>query len=199
MTAAPARQRSTAEARRAVVLARAVTVFARNGYHATPVTEVAAAASISPAYVFRLFNDKLGLFVAALDHCYRRVLQALADGADSAAGGEPDEILSAMGGAYAGLIADRDLLMLQVHALSAADVPEIGEAVRRGYQLVVTFAEERSGGSPEAVQRFIAYGQLCHLIVAAGLGRVPDRWATTLTDGMRHPDSDSGSEPATTA
>ena len=29
------------------------------------------------------------------------------------------------------LIADNDLLKLQVHALSAADVPEIGEAVRR--------------------------------------------------------------------
>jgi AcrR family transcriptional regulator len=191
MTTTGAGSRSTAEARRATVLARAITVFARTGYHATPVAEVAEAADISTAYVFRLFDGKLGLFVSALDHCYTRVMWALADGADStAADATPTEILDAMGGAYAALISDRDLLMLQVHALSAADVPEIGQAVRRGYERVVTFAEERSGATPAEVQRFIAYGQLCHLIVAAGLGGVDARWAETLTAGIRHPTQD---------
>ncbi len=180
--------RSTAEARRATVLKRAITVFARNGYHATPVADVAEAADISTAYVFRLFEGKLGLFVAALDHCYTRVMWALAEGADGAgADAAPDDVLYAMGGAYAALIADRDLLMLQVHALSAADVPEIGQAVRRGYERVVSYAQERSGGDPAAVQRFIAYGQLCHLIVAADLGTVGAGWAETLTAGIRHP------------
>jgi len=192
MTTTGAGSRSTAEARRATVLARAITVFARTGYHATPVAEVAEAADISTAYVFRLFDGKLGLFVSALDHCYARVMWALADGADSAAdGATPEEILDAMGGAYAALIADRDLLMLQVHALSAADVTEIGQAVRRGYERVVTYATERSGATPAQVQRFIAYGQLCHLIVAAGLGGVDARWAETLTAGIRHPDQDT--------
>jgi len=37
------------------------------------------------------------------------------------------------------------------------------------------------------VQRFIAFGQLCHLIVTAGLEDVPDAWAATLTRGIRHP------------
>jgi AcrR family transcriptional regulator len=183
-----ARSRSTAEARRATVLRRAITVFARTGYHATPVAEVAEAADISTAYVFRLFDGKLGLFVAALEHCYERVEWALADGADTAgADAGPDRILDAMGGAYAALIADRDLLMLQVHALSAAEVPEIGAAVRRGYERVVAFATRRSGAAPAAVQRFIAYGQLCHLIVAAGLADATGPWADTLTAGIRHP------------
>jgi AcrR family transcriptional regulator len=199
MTTTGSAPRSTAEARRATVLSRAITVFARNGYHATPVADVAGAADISTAYVFRLFDGKLGLFVAALDHCYTRVLWALTDGADSAAGdASPEEILDAMGGAYAALIADRDLLMLQVHALSAADVPEIGEAVRRGHERVVTFAQERSGAAPAQVQRFIAYGQLCHLIVAADLGRVDARWADTLTAGMRHPHRNASGGAATT-
>jgi len=188
MTTTSARSRSTAEARRATVLTRAITVFARNGYHATPVADVAEAADISTAYVFRLFDGKLGLFVSALEHCYARVMWALADGADSTANdATPEDVLDAMGGAYAALIADRDLLMLQVHALSAADVPEIGEAVRRGYERVVTYATERSGATPAQVQRFVAYGQLCHLIVAAGLGAVDARWADTLTAGIRHP------------
>ncbi len=193
MTTTGTGSRSTAEARRATILARAITVFARNGYHATPVADVAAAADISTAYVFRLFDGKLGLFVAALEHCYARVEWALADGADGAgADASPEEVLHVMGGAYAALIADRDLLMLQVHALSAAEVPEIGAAVRRGHARVVTFVQRRSGAAPAQVQRFFAYGQLCHLIVAAGLGTAePDgsdgRWVETLTAGIRHP------------
>ena len=42
------------------------------------------------------------------------------------------------------LIGDRSLLMLQVHAQSAADVPEIREALRRGYADVVDFAKQQA-------------------------------------------------------
>jgi AcrR family transcriptional regulator len=178
--------RSTAEARRSTVIARAVTVFGRAGYHATPVTEVAEAAGISQAYVFRLFDGKLGLFVAALEHCFARIVEALAEGADRVPGGSPEEILAAMGEAYADLIADRDLLMLQVHAQSAAAVPEIREALRRGYASVVDFAQQRSRAGDPQVQEFMAFGQLCHLIVTADLDSVEAPWARALTAGMRH-------------
>lgn len=178
--------RSTADARRASIVAHAVPVFARTGYHATPVTEVAAAAGISQAYVFRLFAGKLGLFVAALDAAYARIAQGLAEAADAAADASPAQVLRAMGDAYAHLIADRDLLMLQVHAQSAADVPEIKEALRRGYAALVTLARERSGAGDDEVQRFIAYGQLCHLIVTAELDELAAPWARVLTNGMRH-------------
>jgi hypothetical protein len=91
-----------------------------------------------------------------------------------------------MSEAYAELIADKDLIMLQVHAQSAADVPEIKDAVRRGLELVVNYVRERSGAKPSQVQEFLAYGQLCHLIVTADLTSVDARWARTLTTGMRH-------------
>lgn len=187
MTITQPAPRSTADARRAVVISKAISVFARTGYYATPVTEVAEAAKISPAYVFRLFDGKLALFVAALDECFERVLTALAEGADSRPGAEPEEMLEAMGDAYAELIADRDLLMLQVHALSAGDVPEIRAAVQSGLARVVTYVSERTGASAAAVQRFLAYGQLCHLIVAADLVEATPAWARTLTAGMAHP------------
>ena len=173
----------------------ALTVFARSGYWSTPVTEVAAAAGISPAYVFRLFDSKLGLFTAALDLCFTRIAEALDAAADTAAeqaratGSDlpPEAVLAQLGDAYAHLIADRDLLMLQVHALSAVDVPEIADAVRRGCERVVLLVQDRTGAPPAAVQQFMAYGQLCHLIVAAGLEPVQAPWARTLTDGMAHP------------
>jgi len=180
--------RSTADARRATVVAEAVSVFARTGYYATPVTDVAEAAGISPAYVFRLFKSKLELFVAALEHCFARVVEALEEGASAAEVDDPHDVLAAMGDAYARLIADRDVLMLQVHALSAGDVPEIAEAVREGCARVVTLVKARSGAPDQAVQQFMAYGQLCHLIVAAGLDGLPQSWARTVTEGMAHPD-----------
>ncbi len=109
---------STAEARRPIVTAAALRTFARGGYHGTTVADVAREAKISPAYVFKLFPSKETLFVAALELCFdRRSSDALAlrsgRRARPVAGGGAD----AMGEAYADLIADRSLLMLQVHAL----------------------------------------------------------------------------------
>ena len=46
------------------------------------------------------------------------------------------------------------------------------------------------------MQQFVAYGRLCHLIVATGLAGLTDddsaqpRWASVLTKGMAHPDVD---------
>jgi AcrR family transcriptional regulator len=177
--------RSTAEARRAVLLDRAVSVFARNGYHATPVTAVAAAAGISEAYALRLFSGKLGLFVAAVELCYERILATLEAAAEAAPDQDPEPLLEDLGDAYAELIADRDLLLLQVHAQSVSDIPEVGAVVRAGYGRLVTFLRS-IGALDREIQRFIAYGQLCHLIVTAGLDDVEESWARALTDNMFH-------------
>jgi AcrR family transcriptional regulator len=177
---------STADDRREAVIASAIAVFSRSGYLGTPIAAVAADADISPAYVFKLFPGKESLFVAALDRCFELVEQALDRGTRSIADGSPDEILDAMGLAYAELIADRSLLMLQVHGQSASDVPEIREALRRGIARVTRFATVRSGADAAAVQRFIAYGQLCHLVVTLDLEAVPDTWAASITRGIRH-------------
>ena len=179
--------RSTAEAQRARAKARALRVFARRGDHPPPRGAGATGAGLTPPYVFRLFDGKLGLFVAALDHCYSLVARALHEGAEQAADTSPAGVLHAMGGAYAQLIADRDLLMLQVHAQSSCDVPEIRDAVRRGLALVTQTATDLSGADPDAVQRFLAYGQLCHLIVTTDLHDLPHAWASTVTHGIRHP------------
>ncbi|MDT0305204.1 TetR/AcrR family transcriptional regulator [Streptomonospora wellingtoniae] len=179
--------RSTAEARREKAVACAVPVFAKMGYHATPVADVAAAAGISQAYVFRLFDGKLGLFVAAVDRCHRLIEDALRLGAEKASGDSPAEVLEAMGDAYAELIADRSVLMMLVHAQSVADIPEVRAAVQRGYASAVSLAHRLSGARGEQVQHFIAMGQLCHLIAALDLDSVDATWARTLTRGMYHP------------
>ena len=177
---------STSEARREVVIQAAMTVFASNGYLGTPVVDVAKKARISPAYVFKLFPSKQELFVAALERCFEVILAALAKGADESVDQAADSLLYAMGGAYAALIADRKLLLLQIHAQSAAGVPEIGKAFRRGLASIVSYVKARSNASDELVQRFMAYGQLCHLITTTGLDADKSSWARILTAGLRH-------------
>ena len=178
---------STSEARRDAVVDAAIAEFARTGYHGTPISTVATRAGISQAYVFKLFPGKITLFVAALDRCFELVEQALSAGAARVDGTDPEQILHAMGGAYAELIADNSLLMLQVHAQSAADIPEIADALRRGFARVTRFAKARSGADDGEVQRFIAYGQLCHLITTLDIDGGDGDWATILNLGIRHP------------
>jgi AcrR family transcriptional regulator len=177
--------RSTADARRSDVVACALTVFARRGFHGTPVTAVADAAGISQAYVFRLFPTKTALFVAALDHGYALLRAELTAAASRVGDGSPTQVLEAMGDAYAGLVHERDLLMLQVHAQSASDVPEVRAAVRRGCGSVVEHARTLAAGDDDGVRRFLALGQLYHLVVAADLGGVEEDWARVLTPADR--------------
>lgn len=180
---------STAEQRRAIVVSSAVTAFARGGLRSTTIAEVAAEAGISPAYVSKLFTSKEKLFVAAYGECTERVLAALDNGAAQAAGSAPDDLLHAMGGAYATLVADRDLLMLQVHAQAATEQPAVADAVRAGIARVTDFVRHRSGADDRSVQQFIAFGQLCHLLTTIDAFEVDDPWALALTAGIRHVDT----------
>jgi AcrR family transcriptional regulator len=177
---------STADERRRTVVDSAIEVFARSGYQGTPVAAVAEHAGISTAYVFKLYPGKEALFIAAVERCIARVVDALRIGADASGSEDPRVVLDAMGEAYARLIVDRSLLMLQVHAMSASDVPAIADALRTGIERVTAFAGERSGAPAADLQRFIAYGQLCHLIVATGLTAEDGPWASAITAGIRH-------------
>ena len=111
------RSLSTSDERRITVIESAIAVFAKSGYLGTPIAAVAKHAKISTAYVFKLFPRKEELFVAALERAFELVQTALSDGVVKSADRTPEGILYSMGGAYAALIANRDLLMIQVHAM----------------------------------------------------------------------------------
>ena len=177
---------SDADTRRESIIEAALAVFAQSGYGSTPVAAVATKAGISQAYVFKLYPTKEVLFVAALERAYEIILETMAAAADRATDRSPDGILEEMGEAYAHLIADKDILMIQVHAQSAADIPAVKAVVRRGLAKFVRLAKTRSGASDAAVQSFVAFGQLCHLIVTTDLTELDDDWAQTLWKGMSH-------------
>ncbi|MDO3702699.1 TetR/AcrR family transcriptional regulator [Micromonospora sp. C28SCA-DRY-2] len=178
---------STAEDRRQEVLSTAIGAFAARGYFGTTTVEVAKAAGISQAYLYRLFPDKESLFAAVVERTFDLFRESLAEGAAAATGSSPEAVLSAMGGAYAQLIRDQDLLLVQMHAQCAAvSVPEVRKAVRHGYSRVVEYARSVSGASDEQLQEFIAMGALCNVVVTMGADDVDAPWARTLSSGLRH-------------
>ncbi|GAA1896697.1 TetR/AcrR family transcriptional regulator [Williamsia serinedens] len=181
---AATRTLSTAEERSDALVRAAVRVFAGAGFHATPTTAVAAEAGISTAYAFKLFPTKVDLFVAAVDACYDRIVDTLRGAVGPDVRGRA--ALDAMGSAYAALIADRTLLMLQVHALAATSEPRIRDAVRRGVARTVEVAQDLTGAPAQEIQDFLAVGQLCHLLTAIDAFALDDEWATTVTEGIEH-------------
>lgn len=174
---------STSDARRPIVVQAAIEAFARTGIRAT-VADVAGIAGISPAYVLKLFPRKETLFAAAVDTSFGRILDVLGEGARRAADHSPDAIIAAMRRAYANLLTAPDLLCLQMHAQSAADIPEIGSALRRGYASVTEFVFSRSGATDASVQRFLAFTQLCQLIATLGITEATEHWTRVLTHGF---------------
>lgn len=182
--------RSTAQARRPLVIGKAVGCFAAGGWDGTTFADVGAAAGISAAYVVKLFPKKEQLFVAALDDCFDRIVQALTAAASTDVG-DPDAVLDRLGDAYAHLIIDRPVLMMQVHAQSASVVPAIREALCRGLERITTLVTNLTDADADAVQQFMAYGQLCHLVVTMRLDQIDDRWAQLLSAGIRHYEGDS--------
>jgi AcrR family transcriptional regulator len=172
------RQLSTADARREEVLEAAVHVFADRGFHGTPTTDVARAAGISQAYLFRLFPTKAELYVAVVERCFQRTYDTFVAAAERA--GEED-VLEAMGSAYADLLADRDALLGQLQAQAAAvNDPTVREAVRRGFAALYEFVARRSLASDDQVRAWFAQGMLLNVLAAMGAHEVDAPWAHAL-------------------
>ena len=181
------RQLSTAEERRESVLRTAIGTFAARGYFGTTTTEVAKEAGISQAYVYRLFPNKESLFVAVVERCFVQVRGCLEQGVAEATGSGAETVLAAMGTAYAKLITDQDLVLIQLHAQAAAiSEPAVREVVRQGYARMTEYVRGASGGTDQQVQQFFAEGMLCHLITSIGAHEVDAPWARTLAAGFEH-------------
>src|SRR3954453_2243194 len=112
-TATPTKRTlSTAEERREAVLEAGMSVFAEKGFLGTPTMDVARAAGISQAYLFRLFPTKTDLVLAVAERSNQRIREAFAKAAATAKAEGRDPI-EAMGEAYGELLSDRRMLLTQ--------------------------------------------------------------------------------------
>jgi len=155
--------RMTADERRADVLRVAVAEFAKHGFEGTSTEDVARAAGISQAYLFRLFPTKKALFLALIEHGFTRVRAAFAEAAGELAG---EAALEAMGMTYGELLRDRDQLLLQLQFYAACNDPEIGAVTRREFGRLWRDVQSISGASSERMQEFFAMGMLLNVMAA---------------------------------
>jgi AcrR family transcriptional regulator len=185
-TATPAatkRTLSTAEERREAVLEAGMTVFAEKGFLGTPTTEVAKAAGISQAYLFRLFPTKNDLVLAVVQRSNERIKAAFAGAvAQAEARGESGEdVLVAMGEAYSALLEDRSLLMTQIHQhAAAASMPEVAASSREWFAELFALVSGATGLEDDRVHQFFATGMLLNVMAAIGATDEHGPWAACL-------------------
>ena len=166
--------RMSASERREQVLNAALAEFAARGLAGTSTEDVARRAGISQPYLFRLFPTKKGLFLALVQRCFERIAEVFTTAAGDHTG---EDALMAMGDAYHQLLADRTLLLLQLHAYAACDDPDIRAATRAGFKELWLLVERLSGVSYERIVSFFAVGMLMNVAAAMDLPAVDERWA----------------------
>jgi AcrR family transcriptional regulator len=175
------RQLSTAAERREALVEAAVAAFAEHGFHGTPTTEIAKAAGISQAYLFRLFPTKSELYVAAVGRCYERLGDAMRAAAEEA-GAAGEGALERMGAAYAGLLQDRTTLRatLQAFAAASGDDEAIRSAVRRGYGDLYQLVKRLGDTDAERLRTFFSKGMLMTVLAGMDAPVVDEAWAREL-------------------
>ena len=85
-----------------------------------------------------------------------------------------------MGAAYIGLLADRNLLLNQLHAHAASDDPAIRDQMRACFARLVELVERETGADAEQVRTFFAHGMLLNVLAAMGASDVDAHWAKVL-------------------
>jgi AcrR family transcriptional regulator len=163
----------SAAQRRESVLEAAVIEFAARGLEGTSTEDVARRAGISQPYLFRLFPTKKALFLALVERCFRRVEEAFTTAAADLTG---DAALDAMGDAYEALLADRTLLLLQLHSYAACGDPEIKAATRAGFKHLWELVERVSGLPTDRIVTFFAMGMLMNVAAAMDLPELQEGW-----------------------
>jgi AcrR family transcriptional regulator len=155
-----------AHERRELVLAAASRAFSRGGYAGTSTDVIAKEAGVSQPYVVRIFGTKKELFLEVLDRACDRIGVAFQSVLDAAPfDPDADEDWGRLGAAYFELLADRDLLLVQMHGFAAGDDDEIAACSRDGMGRI--FATLTSTGcTPDRAREFIAHGMLLNVMIS---------------------------------
>ena len=167
--------RKSAQVRREEILDAAFTEFAKGGFHGTSTDAIARAAGVSQPYLFRLFGTKKDLFIATVKQCFGSMLALFTETAAKVPADE--DVFEAMGKAYVGMLRDRRRLLVQMHAYTACDDPEICEVVREGFAELWRTVARLSGKPGEEVRKFFAMGMLINVSALMNLLAVDEAWA----------------------
>jgi AcrR family transcriptional regulator len=172
----------SAEDRRAMVVAAAVSEFAGHGFEGTATESIAARAGVSQPYLFQLFGSKRDLFIATMREVFDRTWRAFEAAADAARATDPSvwSILHGMAEAYCDLLEDRDLLLCQLHAYAACADDGIRAAVRAEFAELYRRVGKASGADVETLDGWFARGMLMNTMAAIAPDLTSERDALSL-------------------
>lgn len=163
--------------------------FAELGYRRATTAELARRCGVRENVLYRLWPDKRAMFVAALDHVYRRseaiwtelLARAAAGDPGDSRGEEPASAAERILAHEATHQGERGLYRIVFAGLSETDDAEIAAALRELYRRFQAFVREqveahRSGASPEAAgdapDPALAAWAIVGLGTVSNLGRV---------------------------
>jgi AcrR family transcriptional regulator len=121
--------RLPAAARREQLVAMALEMFARQGFHSTSMNDIADAAGVTKPVLYQHFASKRELYLALLEETGQRLLTLIADATRGAAGPHA-QVVQGFGAYFRWVAADRDEFLLLFGSGARRD-EEFADAVRR--------------------------------------------------------------------
>ena len=169
-----------ADAKRQVILDAAVRVFARQGYDATPVADIAAEAGVAYGLVYHYFGSKDAVLEAVFREQWGRLLAAvaLAEETGETAVEQLDLVVKIVLRAWRD---DPDLVRLLVREITRSphisdELDEIGQAFTSLERIIVRGQTEgafRPDLDPQ-IAAWMLYGGLEEVLTGWVLGQLPD-------------------------
>lgn len=165
-----ANTRLSADERRDVIVAAAMTEFAVTGFAGTSTDAIARRAGVSQPYLFQLYGTKKELFIAAIRHGFRRTRLTFETVGRAAIAVDPStkHVLVEMGKAYCALLADRELLLCQLQAYASCGDPEIRAAVGDEFLQLYRSVKSLSGADDAELEMWLGAGMLMNTAAAIG-------------------------------
>ena len=178
--------RLPARERRRRILEAARRIFATAGYANVGTADLAKAAGVSEACLYRYFNSKRDLFIASLGSAGGRLVELWQQMAAEVE--DPLEILRSTAlGYYDHARSRSDFMRLQFRALAESNDPEIREALRGNFRALIRFLTDaleegkRRGlvaqevDSPTVAWQFLSIGLSLDIMYLLGFDRGVDR------------------------
>lgn len=179
--------RLPAAARREQLVGTALEMFARQGFHATSMNDIADAAGVTKPVLYQHFASKRELYLALLEETGHRLLGLIAD-ATRDAGGPQAQVRQGFAAYFRWVAADRDGFLLLFGSGARRD-EEFAEAVRRVEEAVAEAVAPLIRADIDAEHQRLLASALVGLAEATsrrlvGLGEPfdPDRVARQVAD-----------------
>jgi AcrR family transcriptional regulator len=149
-------RRLTAEQRRQQLVAVALELFARRGYRATTMDDIAEAAGVTKPLVYQHFSSKRALYLELVNSIAQELLIAVRTGVTEAEG--PRQQVEKGFAAYFRLVISREAEFRLLYGRDHADDKELGRALRTVEDAIAQAIEPLiDAGLDDDHRRLLAY------------------------------------------